>query len=142
LRLGEEIGSGLQGGELILLRGDIGAGKTVLARGILQGLGSARFRGSPTFTLVHEYDTQPAAYHVDLYRLSDAGIEDVGLSDYLEPSSIMIVEWPERAAGYVRALAIGGTVEVDLEITGPEERVIHIVRSPVQQVGVPRKAEP
>ena len=95
-----------QPGDLILLHGDLGAGKTTLAQGIAQGLGVADYVQSPTFTLVAEYegrtpDGRPILlYHLDLYRLAgDDDLDSFGFADYLAPTdAITVVEWPERAA--------------------------------------------
>src|SRR5438270_12776907 len=85
LEIGREIGKGLSGGEIILLTGELGAGKSVLARGVALALGIERWRGSPTFALVHEYDSLPAFVHVDLYRLAQGEVEELGLEEYAVP---------------------------------------------------------
>ena len=126
LQLGRELAEKLVGGELILLRGPMGAGKSVLARGILTGLGASHWRGSPTYTIVNEYEGWFPAYHVDLYRLDAVEAEQLGLEEMVRDQSIVVVEWPERAEAYLRSLAVDGLVIVDLSIVGPEERNIHI----------------
>jgi tRNA threonylcarbamoyladenosine biosynthesis protein TsaE len=103
-RLGQRLGRRLRGGDVVLLSGDLGAGKTTLAQGIAAGLAVAGPVGSPTFTLVNEYagqdaDGRPATLvHVDLYRLAAGGVETLGLDDYIGAAdTVAIVEWPQMA---------------------------------------------
>jgi tRNA threonylcarbamoyladenosine biosynthesis protein TsaE len=96
---GREIGAGLQTPVLVLLTGDLGAGKTTLAKGIAAGAGAAREVDvtSPTFTLVHKYQGTKRVYHVDLYRVGDFhDLETLGLEDIFSENAIVIVEWPDR----------------------------------------------
>jgi tRNA threonylcarbamoyl adenosine modification protein YjeE len=96
-RLGAKIASGLKCGDAVALWGDLGAGKTTLARAILVALGVREDVPSPTFTLVQRYDTDPAIAHYDLYRLrSTREMDELGLEDALEQGAVL-VEWPERA---------------------------------------------
>ena len=99
IQLGREIGRKLNAPTLILLSGDLGAGKTTLTKGITSGAGAAREDEvtSPTFTLVHKYDGRSCVYHVDLYRIADAhDLETLGLEDVFTEKALMIVEWPEK----------------------------------------------
>lgn len=80
---------------VIALSGDLGAGKTVLTRGIVEGLGFTHVR-SPSFTLVNEYPTIPPVAHVDLYRLGSAEADELGLEEYVEKGHLLIIEWGER----------------------------------------------
>lgn len=96
---GREIGASLKAPVLILLSGDLGAGKTTLTKGIAAGAGAAREDDvtSPTFTLVHKYEGKTRVYHVDLYRIGDAhDLETLGLEDIFSERAIVIVEWPDR----------------------------------------------
>lgn len=99
IREGREIGARLKAPVLILLSGDLGAGKTTLTKGIAAGLGAAREDDvtSPTFTLVHKYEGGTRVYHVDLYRIEDLhDLETLGLEDIFSEQAVIIVEWPDR----------------------------------------------
>lgn len=96
--LGAQLGSQLSAGDVVLLEGELGAGKTTLVRGLLEGLGHLGAVRSPTFNLVQTFDTSPPVMHADLYRVGS--YEGIGLEDYLE-SHLCLVEWPERAVGLI-----------------------------------------
>ncbi len=96
---GREIGSRLKAPALVLLSGDLGAGKTTLTKGIASGLGAADEDEvtSPTFTLVHKYGRGSPVYHVDLYRIADFhDLETLGLEDVFSEKAVVIVEWPDK----------------------------------------------
>jgi tRNA threonylcarbamoyladenosine biosynthesis protein TsaE len=122
--IGESIAKKLAGGELVLLRGPLGAGKSVLARGVAAGLGSRSWRGSPTFNLVHEYPTVPPLYHADLFRLSGGDVEGLGLEEYARPDSVLMVEWADRAPEYLRSIALDRVLAVDMSHGGGDERLV------------------
>jgi tRNA threonylcarbamoyladenosine biosynthesis protein TsaE len=108
---GRELARRLKPPVLVLLSGELGAGKTTLAKGIISGLNAAREEDvtSPTFTLVHLFGGPagwPKVYHVDLYRVSDRhSFETLGLEDILDEPAIVLVEWPDRLA------ALGGRTD-------------------------------
>jgi len=96
---GREIGARLKPPLLILLSGDLGAGKTTLTKGIVSGIGAAAEEDvtSPTFTLVHKYERGARVYHIDLYRIADLhDLDTLGLEDVFSENAIVIVEWPDR----------------------------------------------
>ena len=97
-RFGRYLATLLEPGDVVLLYGTLGAGKTHFAQGIAQGLGIEGSVRSPTFTLVNEYEEgRVPLYHIDLYRLGgEAELATVGLDEYFEGHGIVVVEWPER----------------------------------------------
>ena len=103
LTLGAEMSGVLEKPALVFLEGDLGAGKTTLSRGLLRGLGHEGGVKSPTYTLVEPYTLDAVTvFHFDLYRLSDgAELAYLGLDDYFATPSILLVEWPERGAGWL-----------------------------------------
>ncbi len=103
LDLAAHIASHTPAGSIIFLQGDLGAGKTTLARGFLHGLGYKGNVKSPTYTLVEPYlILQQQVYHFDLYRLGAPDeLEYAGGRDYFDLQSISLIEWPEKAEGYL-----------------------------------------
>ncbi len=118
----------LGAGDCVALDGELGAGKTVFVRGLAQGLGLAdeRLVSSPTYVLVHEYPTDPPLYHLDLYRMSEPGMElaDLGLEEMLA-EGIVVVEWAARAGGALPerrwrvALSVQGEFRRAIDVTPP-----------------------
>ena len=99
--LGKKLGQSLDPGSILLLKGDLGAGKTTLVQGIGEGLGITDAIVSPTFTLINEYpEGRIPLYHLDLYRLEPAEVRSLYLEQYWEgrefPLGIVAIEWPER----------------------------------------------
>jgi len=96
-KLGKWIGDNLKSGEIILLYGDLGSGKTVMSRGIAHGAGVNDIVTSPTFTLMNTYEGKYHVYHFDIYRINQPEeLYDLDYEDYFFGSGIAIVEWPER----------------------------------------------
>src|SRR5688572_30872143 len=114
--LGRALAPGAAPGRVVHLRGDLGAGKTTLARGLLRGLGHAGRVKSPTYTLVEPYELSSLhCYHFDFYRLKDRSEwEERGFREYFNPAALCVVEWPERAAG----LLLPPDLEVSLLFDG------------------------
>ena len=115
------LAASLRPGAVLLLSGDLGAGKTAFVRGLAEGLGlSPDAVTSPTFTLVHEYrGGRLPLVHVDLYRLETADLAEIGLDDDLAAAGVIAVEWPERLA---RVPA--GVVRIHIEDAGGDSRII------------------
>jgi len=96
-RLGKHLGEMAQAGDLFLLAGTLGSGKTCLAQGIACGLGVQEYAVSPTFVLVREYHGRLPMYHIDLYRLDHIEeIVDLALEEYLSGNGICVIEWAEK----------------------------------------------
>jgi tRNA threonylcarbamoyladenosine biosynthesis protein TsaE len=106
-RFGEVLAAVLAPGDLVELRGDLGAGKTTTMVGIARGLGSVTPVKSPTFTFVHHHrlpDDDVELLHVDLYRIDDSReLDGLGLLDLIDDDTIVVVEWMERAGGLLPA---------------------------------------
>jgi tRNA threonylcarbamoyladenosine biosynthesis protein TsaE len=101
IQKGREVGAQLKPPVLVLLSGELGAGKTTLTKGIVGGLGAGREEEvtSPTFTLVHSYHNHARVYHVDLYRVAGFhDLETLGLEDILAEPAVVVVEWAEKLA--------------------------------------------
>jgi len=127
LSLGIRLGQSFQGGEVICLYGELGAGKTILAKGLGKGLGVEEEITSPTFTLIREYCAQPTGLrfiHMDLYRLVyPEEAEVIGLTDYFQDDCVCLIEWPEIIA----ELLPEDRLEIRIEGSGDLCRLISIV---------------
>jgi tRNA threonylcarbamoyladenosine biosynthesis protein TsaE len=129
--LGAALAAALRPGDVVLLHGEMGTGKTTFVRGALRALGVAGPVTSPTFTLGRRYDAGriPSA-HLDLHRLGALDDEDPGLLDpYVEPARVAFVEWPETARAELRAQA-RLAAEVTLEHAGGDLRRVTVEREP------------
>lgn len=125
LALGTKLGATLKKGDVISLRGSLGAGKTVLAKGVAKALDINEAIVSPTFTLVQEYDGNMRMYHLDLYRLSgEDEFESMGGEEFLYPDGITLVEWSEK----ISSMLPDDTIYIDISIKPDEERKIEIKR--------------
>ncbi len=124
----------LEGGELLGLSGELGAGKTCFIKGLARGL-NLREEDilSPTFTIIQEHRGRLPLYHIDLYRLDEAGLDDLGLREYLFSSGVAAVEWFDRLreTGELGCLAIiiryAGANSRTIEISARGERYISII---------------
>ena len=124
--LGQALGGTLRPGDVVLLYGDLGAGKTAFVRGMARGIGANPDEvTSPTFTIVQEYaGPSGILYHVDLYRLEGPEIDDLGLEDLISGDGIVAIEWAERWKGRP-----DDPIEVALEDIGDERRRLTISSS-------------
>lgn len=122
---GARLGGSLGTGSVVLLYGDLGAGKTAFTRGLARGLGAAEDQvTSPTFTLIQEYRGRTMLYHVDLYRLEEREVEDLGLEELVLGDGVVVIEWAERWRGRP-----DDVIEVRLEHSGEDARRI-VIRHP------------
>jgi len=121
-----EMAAGLGAGDVVLLSGDLGAGKTAFVRGLAAGLGADPDEvSSPTFTLVHEYrGGRLTLYHADLYRLTRARTEELGLEERSVVEGVLGIEWPDRLTHPIQGARI-----VEMEITGESTRRIRIMKT-------------
>lgn len=94
--LGAQLATGLAAGDVLVLNGDLGAGKTTFTKGLAKGLGIKAVIKSPTFTIVREYQGgRLPLYHMDVYRLENGGGADLGLDEYFDGSGVSVVEWAQ-----------------------------------------------
>lgn len=118
---GEQFGERLAPGDLVLLTGDLGAGKTTFVRGLMRGVGSPAHVASPTFQLVRVYPGRVQIAHVDLYRLEDgADLVDLGLEELLDQGAV-VVEWGDRLEAPEAAL-------LSIEHLGGDRRRLRLMR--------------
>jgi tRNA threonylcarbamoyladenosine biosynthesis protein TsaE len=143
IAMGRDIAGKLKPPVLVLLKGDLGSGKTTLTKGIVSGLGAAKEEDvtSPTFNLVHEFrmntlashkgaPNQYKVYHVDLYRIENFhDLESLGLEDALSEKAIVIIEWPERFTFRTD----WPTIEIRLDHAGGDSRRIAISNLTVEK---------
>ena len=118
-----EFGKSLKAGDMVALYGNLGAGKTVMSRGICKGLGFEGSVCSPTYTILHEYPNDPPLFHFDLYRLEPgAELYEVGFDhDYLS-RGITLIEWPERLDGQTYDV----TYKINIEIVSENVREVTV----------------
>jgi tRNA threonylcarbamoyladenosine biosynthesis protein TsaE len=123
LKIGELLGRSLKPGDVVALKGQLGAGKTVLVKGMAKGLDVKEEPNSPTFVLMSAYHGRMPLYHFDLYRLSGAGeLEGIGYEEYLFGEGVSVVEWAERA----EEIFPQNTIKIEIEI--PEDGNLETAR--------------
>jgi tRNA threonylcarbamoyladenosine biosynthesis protein TsaE len=127
IALGRELVSMLVPPKLVVLRGDLGAGKTTLVKGIAEAFQAASEEDvtSPTFTLIHEYrGPSVAVYHIDLYRVdTQRELETLGLDDLMSENSVLLIEWGEKFARFEQ----DRDVEIALERVSENERRVRVI---------------
>ena len=134
IALGEKLAAELPAKAVVLLVGNLGAGKTTLAKGIVKGLGAAQCDevSSPTFTLIHEYS--PSVYHIDLYRLDrEDQVATLGLGEIFDRTAVVLIEWGERFTRLIPEERI----EIRLQASEENSREIE-VRSTMEVSSPPR----
>jgi len=124
--LGRRLAAELRPPKLVVLRGELGAGKTTLIKGIAEGFRAASQENvtSPTFTLIHEYRGPSVnVYHVDLYRVdTQRELDTLGLDDLFDETSVVLIEWGEKFARFLRER----DVEITIERLGENDRKIKV----------------
>jgi tRNA threonylcarbamoyladenosine biosynthesis protein TsaE len=139
--IGEVLAGSLRNGDVVLLHGDLGAGKTTLAKGIASALAIEDVVSSPSFSLVNEYGTGGAAavtrlYHLDLYRLQgEDDLASIGFDDFMAPADgVTLVEWPERASTALPERFL----LVEIEPVGPGSRRLRFSATPDDEISTHR----
>jgi tRNA threonylcarbamoyladenosine biosynthesis protein TsaE len=126
--VGSRVAKGLRAGDVVLVEGELGAGKTTFVRGAARALGATVPVTSPTFTIGQRYPAPVPIAHLDLYRISDLGAEDPELLvDYLAPDTITFVEWPSHGEREVAALG-RVAARVRIEHAGGDRRTVTVAR--------------
>lgn len=124
---GERLAQSLGPGDVVLLYGDLGAGKTAFVRGLARGVGADPDEvSSPTFTLVQEYAGRITLFHVDLYRLDEKEVDDLGLDELVLGDGVVAIEWAERWRGRP-----DDVIEVRIEDAGEDRRRVRISRQAI-----------
>ena len=126
LKIAGEFALSLNEGDIVLLDGDLGAGKTVFSKGIVSALSNGEINAvSPTFVLVNVYDTTPEIYHFDLYRIEDVSeLDAIGAEEYFYSNGISLIEWPSRAID----IFPDSSIKVYIQKVDDDKRVIKISR--------------
>jgi len=121
-KIAAKLGEKLKPGDVVLLFGDLGAGKTTFVQGLARGLGVPEdyYVQSPTFALINEYPGRVPLYHVDLYRLAPEDVYDLGLEELVE-KGVVVIEWSERLP-----FSLGQEIKIFLEITASKRRKLRI----------------
>ncbi|MBN1699873.1 MAG: tRNA (adenosine(37)-N6)-threonylcarbamoyltransferase complex ATPase subunit type 1 TsaE [Spirochaetales bacterium] len=120
IHIGKEIGTRLKAGDIVLLKGSLGAGKTTFVKGIAASIGIEDEVTSPTFTIISVYSGNVDLYHIDLYRIEgDDDLEELGLYDYLYGEGISVIEWGERIEDRIQGLPL--SIVIDIKENGERE---------------------
>lgn len=128
IEFGKKLATFLESGDVVLLDGELGAGKTTLTKGIAETLGITKNIKSPTFTLVREYlDGKIPLYHMDMYRLEHSDPFEVGVDEYLEGDGISIIEWSE----FIADILPKDFLKIIITKTMDDEREIEMISSGV-----------
>lgn len=114
----------LKAGDVLALEGDLGAGKTVFAKGLAEGLGIQATIDSPTFTIVKEYQGRIPFYHLDVYRLESAD-EALGFEEYLYGDGVCLIEWASRISDWLP----DDSIDIRLTVLGNDRRQINLATS-------------
>jgi tRNA threonylcarbamoyladenosine biosynthesis protein TsaE len=131
--LGRKLGLAVSPGDVVALTGDLGSGKSVLARGVLEALGVEGDMPSPSFVIVASYEAPNPVNHIDLYRFENAGQAlDIGLEDLLYSDCISIVEWADRLGDFLPPASI----RVDIEAAGERDHRLISIKTAVPEVKV------
>ena len=140
--VGIAIGENARPGDLILLEGELGSGKTCLTQGILWGLGGTEYARSPTFVLMAQYAARLTLYHVDLYRVeSVAEAVDLGLDEVVSSEGVTVIEWADRAGGLFEdeglriRLALVGETTRSLTLSATDDRYSTVIEAALQAAG-------
>ena len=133
--LGRRLAADLKPGSIVLLRGDLGAGKTTMVKGVAEGFQAAKAEDvtSPTFTLIHEYrGAQVTLFHIDLYRIdTQRELDTLALDDLMTPQSILLIEWGEKFQRFVQER----DVEIAIENRGADDRRVVFFSHPEPSEG-------
>lgn len=119
--MGRLLAACVQPGDLLCLRGELGAGKTTLVQGLAEGLGTCEPATSPGFTLIHPHAARIPLYHLDLYRLGPGDLPDIGVDDVLGEEAVVVVEWAERLPSALH----GDGLDVDIGFDVSHEDMRH-----------------
>lgn len=123
--MGESLGKKLKAGDVVALVGNLGAGKTVLTKGIAKGLGirDIRYVNSPTFVIIKEHKGKIPLYHFDIYRLNKSSMLDAeSYEEYFYGDGVTVIEWADK----IRAILPKKRIEVKLSVSGEGKRKIEI----------------
>ena len=131
-RLGKLIGEFGEPGDIVLLTGPLGAGKTCLVQGIAAGMGISDIPASPTFMISREYSGRLKLYHIDLYRLESREISELGLDEYLYSGGVSAVEWAEKDL----ELFCGDHLLIGISYSGEHERSIEMKSRGLRYTGL------